>query len=155
MPQTVAVCAPPSVSYTSILRSQPTEYEAFFLGRAETRGSSFEPYTLYAGTNSDLLSFNRVNTTITHAQPASCNNTDSVPFSWNCTLPDTGPVAEYVDSAGGKTSIYLVTATTSALQRRHLSPDRDRPCSNIRGSITMLQLTPDKDGEQLPNPYAP
>ncbi|KAF8552159.1 hypothetical protein OG21DRAFT_1498608 [Imleria badia] len=49
------------VSRTLKLKPQLIEYEAFFLGRAETRGSSFQPYTIYAGTNSALLSVNKIN----------------------------------------------------------------------------------------------
>lgn len=138
------------------LRSRPIEYEAFFLGRIETRGSAFGPYSVYAGTNSDLLSVNRINTTTTNAQLAGCNQTNSVPFSWNYTFPDTRPVAEHVDSAGGKTSFYLVTATTS-------EPYEDAVYHQTGTGLVqtyeaygaaMLPKTPDLGGEQPPNPNA-
>jgi len=146
---------PPFVSCTLTLKLPPIEYNAFFLGRAETRGTSVEPYTIYAGTNSDLLSVNRINATTTHAQLVGCNLTNSVPFSWNYTLPKE-PIAGHVDSAGGRTNFYVVTATAS-------EPYGDS-VYNLPGTglvqiytalgAEMLQDTPDLGGEQPPNPNA-
>ena len=153
--RTVAVRASPSVSVTSN-SSHFLEYEAFFLGRAEARGSSSEPYTFYAGTNNALLSFNRINATTTHNQLAGCNLTDSAPFSWNYTLPDTGPVAEHVDSAGGKTSFYLPTATAAEPYMGAIYHQTGTGLIQIyeaRGAA-MLQNAPDAGGQQPPYPYA-
>ncbi|KIK91928.1 hypothetical protein PAXRUDRAFT_830427 [Paxillus rubicundulus Ve08.2h10] len=89
-----------------------SQYEAFFLGRAETRGSSFEPYTFFAGTNSGLLTTSEINTTSTNAQLAGCAHTNNAPFSWNYTIPN-AHIAEYTDSAGGKTRYYITNAVAS------------------------------------------
>ncbi|KAH7890316.1 hypothetical protein F5I97DRAFT_1922648 [Phlebopus sp. FC_14] len=95
--------------YESSRAPNTSEWNAFFLGRAETRGSSFEPYTFYAGTNvPSLLSATRINSTSTYAQLAGCANTNNVPFTWNYTIAEK-PIAEDFDSAGGKTSFYLAT----------------------------------------------
>lgn len=153
--RTIAVCT--SLLYPVLtLRSQPIEYESFFLGRAETRGSSFEPYTLYAGTNSELLSVNRINKNTTHAQLAGCNYTNSVPFSWNYTLPDTGPITGHVDSAGGKTSVYLVTPSASEPYEGAVHCQTGTGLVQIYEALgaAMSQNTPDPGGEQPPNPNA-
>ena len=84
---------------------QNIEYEAFLLACAETRGPSFQPYPIYAGTNSDLLSVNTINSTSTHAKLAGCDYTNSVPFSWNYTLPHAGN--------------YQATSTTLEVQYTH------------------------------------
>ena len=147
---------PPFVSYELLLTSQLIEYEGFFLGRAETRGTSFEPYTIYAGTNSELLSVNRINYTTTHAQLAGCNDTDSVPYSWNYTFPDAGPVAEHVDSAGGRTSFYVVTITASEPFGDAVYHQKGSGLVQIYEALGagMLLGTPDLGGEQPPNPNA-
>ncbi|KAI6112239.1 hypothetical protein EDD16DRAFT_1603688 [Pisolithus croceorrhizus] len=89
-----------------------SEYNAFFLGRAEIRGTEYVPYTFYAGTNSNLLSINQINRTSTEAQLAGCANTDYVPFTWNYTLPL--PALEQFDSAGGKTTLYVFNNISTA-----------------------------------------
>ena len=86
------------------------EYSAFFLGRAEKRGRGYEPYTIYAGTNSDLLTVTDTNTS-TEAQLAGCANTSFVPFTWNYTLPS--PTLEQLDSAGGKTAFIIIPNITA------------------------------------------
>ncbi|KAG8221740.1 hypothetical protein J3R82DRAFT_2030 [Butyriboletus roseoflavus] len=139
--------------YESSRAPNSSQYEAFFLGSAEIRGTSFEPYTIYAGTNSDILSVNRVDSTTTHAELAGCNHTNSVPFSWNYTFPDTGPVGEHVDSAGGKTSFYLVSATTSG---RHDGAVYHQTGTGLvqtyeAPGAAMLPNAPDLGGEQPPN----
>ncbi|KAL4063742.1 hypothetical protein V8B97DRAFT_1864542 [Scleroderma yunnanense] len=88
-----------------------SEYSAFFLGRAETPGSGYVPYTIYAGTNSDLLSITNINQTSTEAQLAGCNNTNFVPFTWNYTLPS--PTLEQIDSAGGKMAFIVIGNLTA------------------------------------------
>ncbi|KAG6330179.1 hypothetical protein ID866_8909 [Astraeus odoratus] len=86
------------------------EYSAFFLGRAEARGTGFEPYTIYAGTNSALLSISQINSTYTQAQLAGCANTNATPFTWNYSLPV--PTLEQTDSSGGKTSFIVTSDVT-------------------------------------------
>ena len=146
----------PFVSCESSLKSHLVEYEGFFLGRAEARGLSFEPYTIYAGTNNELLSVNRINYTTTHAQLAGCNDTNSVPFSWNFTFPDAEPVAEHVDSAGGRTSFYVVTATASEPFGDAVYRQTGTGLVQIYEALgaEMLLDTPDLGGEQPPNPNA-
>ncbi|KAF9218376.1 hypothetical protein BS17DRAFT_823007 [Gyrodon lividus] len=98
--------------YESSRAPNSSLYNAFFLGRAETRGSSFEPYTFFAGTNSDLLSTHKINSTSTNVQLAGCAHTNDIPFSWNFTIPK-APIAEHTDSAGGKTSYFIANAVAS------------------------------------------
>lgn len=86
-------------------------YNAFYLGRAESRNSGFEPYTIYAGTNSDLLSVSQINTTSTEAQLSGCSHTNFVPFTWNYTLPS--PALELTDSAGGITKFFISSAVST------------------------------------------
>lgn len=88
-----------------------SEYSAFFLGRAETRGNGYEPYTIYAGTNSDLLNVTPINQTSTEAQLVGCANTSFVPFTWKYSLPS--PTVEQVDSAGGKTAFIVIPNITA------------------------------------------
>lgn len=98
--------------YESSRAPNSSEYNAFFLGRAEARGTGFEPYTFYAGTNSNLLSVTQINHTSTEAQLAGCANTNDVPFTWNFTLPL--PILEQFDSAGGKTTFYVFSNISTA-----------------------------------------
>ncbi|KIK17220.1 hypothetical protein PISMIDRAFT_232651 [Pisolithus microcarpus 441] len=86
-------------------------YNAFYLGRAESRNSGFEPYTIYTGTNSDLLSVSQINSTSTEAQLSGCSHTNHVPFTWNYTLPS--PALELTDSAGGITRFFISTAVST------------------------------------------
>lgn len=86
-------------------------YNAFYLGRAESRSSGFEPYTIYTGTNSDLLSVSQINSTSTEAQLSGCSHTNLVPFTWNYTLPS--PALELTDSAGGITRFFISTAVST------------------------------------------
>ncbi|KAN0082943.1 hypothetical protein V8E55_008738 [Tylopilus felleus] len=112
--------------------------------------SSFEPYTLYAGTSNRLFSVNRINSTTTQAHFAGCSHTDSVPFAWNFTLPDTDPVAE--GGGGGQGSILSLP----------LPPNRTGILSTSkRGQVwyealgaVMLESTPDLGGKHPPNPNA-
>jgi len=101
-------------SYLTLVRAShlsTPEYSAFFLGRAETRGDGYEPYTIYAGTNSDLLTVTNINQTSTEAQLAGCANTSFVPFTWNYSLPS--PTLEQLDSAGGKTAFIIIPNITA------------------------------------------
>lgn len=96
--------------YENAQAPNTSEYSAFFLGRAEKRGRGYEPYTIYAGTNSDLLTVTDTNTS-TEAQLAGCANTSFVPFTWNYTLPS--PTLEQLDSAGGKTAFIIIPNITA------------------------------------------
>jgi len=142
--------------YESSRAPNSSQYEAFFLGRAETRGTSFQPYTIYAGTNSDLLSVSTINSTSTNAQLAGCDYTNSVPFSWNYTFPHTGSIAEHIDSAGGKTSFFVVTVTASEPYRDAVYHQTGTGLIQmyVAPGAAMLQATPDLGGEQPPNPNA-
>ncbi|KAI6127178.1 hypothetical protein F5141DRAFT_377981 [Pisolithus sp. B1] len=88
-------------------------HNAFYLGRAESRSTGFEPYTIYASTDSDILSVSQINSTSTEAQLSGCSHTNFVPFTWNYTL--LSPALELTDSAGGITK-FFVSTTVSTLE---------------------------------------
>ncbi|KAI6040801.1 hypothetical protein EDC04DRAFT_2674479 [Pisolithus marmoratus] len=98
--------------YESARAPNSSEYTAFFLGRAEVRGTGFQPYPIYIGTNSDVLSVKQVNHASTEAQLDGCANTNYVPFTWNYTLPS--PILEQFDSAGAKTTFYPFSSISTA-----------------------------------------
>lgn len=102
-----------SFIYESSRAPDTSVYNAFYLGRAESRNTGFEPYTIYAGTNSNLLSVSQINSTSTEAQMSGCSHTDFVPFTWNYTQPS--PILEQTDSAGGIIR-FFVSTTVSALE---------------------------------------
>ncbi|KAF8417368.1 hypothetical protein L210DRAFT_3581016 [Boletus edulis BED1] len=87
-------------------RARAQNRSPFFLGRAEAQGSVFEPYTLQAGTNSRLF-VRQQDQHYHHSLPTRwIQSYEFITLLWNYTLPSTGPVAEHVDSAGGRTSCH-------------------------------------------------
>ncbi|KAF9235980.1 hypothetical protein BU15DRAFT_64433 [Melanogaster broomeanus] len=133
-----------------------SRYEAFFLGRAETRGTSFEPYTFYAGTNNLLLTPQKVNSTSYSDQLAGCAHTNNVPFTWNYTLP-AEPIAYNYDSAGGKTSYFIASGVATEPFGSAVSQQSAMGIVTIYESLgaAFVKNSPDKGGEQPPYPYAP
>ncbi|KAI6011819.1 hypothetical protein EDC04DRAFT_758456 [Pisolithus marmoratus] len=115
-----------SFIYESSHAPDASVYNAFYLGRAESRKTEFEPYTIYTGTNSNLLSVSQINSTSTEAQLSGCSHTDFVPFTWNYTLPS--PVLELTDSAGGTTKFFVSTAVSA------LEPFGTEPVQVVSGT---------------------